>query len=74
MSVNKKAVTVTLTIDLRIIVDTTLDLDSDYDDLNKATLKVIQERIKEEGVELIGESITDYYEDTDNPYDPEYDV
>lgn len=70
---NKKAVIVKVELELRVIIDDNLDMDIDNEEVNKILLDKINTRVEEEGASYIGENITDYDDDLENPYDPEFD-
>jgi hypothetical protein len=69
---DKTALTVKITLEVRVVVDDTWDLNIDPE-FEQATMKAIKERMKEEGSDFIAAGIEDYQNDLENPYDPEYD-
>jgi len=74
MQGNKKAVLVTVELEIRVIVDEVTDPDVDYKEFNEAVHLRMTKRMKEEGGTFIGEGISDYNDDLENPYDSEFDA
>ena len=73
MQGNKKAIVVSVELEIRIIIDDRLDPDVDHEELNEAVHTRISKRMKDEGPSFIGEGINDYNDDEENPYDYAYD-
>jgi len=68
----KKAVLVNVDLLVRVVVDHNLDLDYDQE-FEEVVAEAVKTRLKEEGVSFIAEGINDYRDDTEDPYDPEFD-
>ena len=73
MAKDKKVLLVDVSLQVRVVVDTQIDPDTDIDDFNKVVNKRIKARMDEEGAAFIGGGIEYYKDDLENPYDPELD-
>lgn len=69
---DKKALLVKVDLLVRVVVDSDVDpeIDSEFE---MAVMASIKSRMQEEGISFIAEGIEDYNDDTENPYDSEYD-
>lgn len=72
MKADKKAYLVDVNLKLRIVIGSDIDPNTD-EEFDKEVLRNIQKRIKEEGLEFISENIEDFNNDTECPFDPEFD-
>jgi len=68
----QKAYTIDIGLIVRIVIDENLDpnVDNEFD---QAVFKAVKKRIKEEGVSFISEGISNFHDDVETPYDPEFD-
>lgn len=68
----KKAILVNVDLLVRIIIDDSIDPDIDPE-FDEAVTNAVKGRLSEEGISFISEGISDYNDDKETPYDPEFD-
>ena len=70
----KKAISVSLDLNIRVIIEDTLDPELDHEEFDKILLKALKKKLEEPNPEsYLGENISTYQDDTQYPYDPEFD-
>jgi len=73
MANNKqKAYLIDIDLKIRVVVDEHLDPNVD-DEFDQAVFKAVKKRIEEEGSSFLSEGISNFDDDVETPYDPEFD-
>ena len=69
---SKKAITVDVNLKVRVVVNDTVDPNTDPE-FEEAVTNSVRGRLAEEGISFIAEGINDFNDDKETPFDPEYD-